>query len=432
MKRFPFPFIRSVRISLGAILLALHLPLLNATLEVTGSDGLKLSENDWPWWRGPTRNGFTIKQSPPLQWSENQNIAWKAEIPGRGHGSPIVVGNRIFIATADESEQSQHVLCFDRETGKKLWSQKIHQGGWQGRIHARNTQASSTLASDGERVFAVFMHDSQIWLSALAFDGKILWQKKASDFESHWGYSTSPTIYNELIIVASDHKQGGNLTAFNRATGKKAWNTPRPATPNYASPVIYHLDGRDQLIIPGCDQFSSYDPNTGKEHWIASATTQETVGSAVADGNRVYASGGYPKNETVCVLADGSNKIVWKSPIRIYAPSMIAVGGFLYAVSDKGLAHCWDGSNGELKWREKVGGDFSASPALVNGNLYVSSEQGKTIVFKANPERFELIAENQLGNEIWSSPVICNDRIYLRVAHHENESRREFLYCIGR
>ncbi len=404
----------------------------STSFDAPGIEGTKVAQDDWPWWRGVHRNGHSSSQDIPMTWSENQNVIWKADIPGRGHASPVIVSDRIFLPTADEETQTQHVLCLDKASGQTRWSTQIHQGGWEGRIHDRNTQASSTVASDGERVFAVFMHDSHIWLTALDLKGSILWQKKASDFASHWGYSTSPAIYEDLIIVASDHKEGGNLTAFDRRTGKRAWNVERPAIPNYASPVIYHIDGKDQLVLPGCDLMASYDPTTGKELWSLPATTRETVGSVVTDGKHVFASGGYPKNETSCITADGSNTIVWKSPIRVYAPSMIVVDGYLYAVTDKGLAHCWNASNGELMWREKVGGDFSASPTLINGNLFVSSEQGKTLVFKANPEKFELLAENQLGDESWSSLAISNDRLYLRVAHTEDERRSEALYCIGK
>ena len=155
-------------------------------------------------------------------------------------------------STADEEKQSQYVICLDRDSGNTLWNKQIHQGGWQGRIHKRNTQASSTLASDGERVFTVFMHDAKIWITALDLNGNTLWQDVASDFASHWGYSTSPVLYDELVIVASDHKEGGNLTAYNRKTGKKVWNVTRPAIPNYATPVVYNIDGEDQLLVPGC------------------------------------------------------------------------------------------------------------------------------------------------------------------------------------
>jgi len=422
-----------MRILLLPLSLFLFLPLYAAPINAPGVESYKVTQDDWPWWRGPQRDGHAYDQEAPTEWSETKNIAWKSAILGRGHGSPIVVGNRIFLATADETAKTQSVIAYNRSNGKSLWSTQVHQEGWQGRIHKRNTQASSTLASDGEHLFSVFMHDAAIWLSALSFDGELLWQVKASDFVSHWGYSTSPVLYDNLIIVASDHKGGGNLTAFDRVSGEQRWNVKRPAIPNYASPVIYSIDGRDQLVLPGCEMMASYDPATGEELWSTEATTQETVGSAVVHKNLVFASGGYPKNETAAVVADGSGEILWTSPIRVYAPSMLTHDGYLYTVADTGLAHCWNAETGDLEWREKIKGDFSSSLVRVGNLLYASSEQGTTYVFKASPEKFELVAENQLGSEIWSTPAICGDRIYLRVAHGdtETESREEFLYAIG-
>ena len=148
-------------------------------------------------------------------------------------------------------------------------------------------------------------------------------------------------------------------------------------------------------------------------------------------GTRIYASGGWPKNETACILADGSGELVWRNSIRTYAPSMLVTGGYVYTMTDKGIAYCWDAETGKTMWREKLGGDFSASLVLVGDHLYTSSEQGKTIIFKASPDAFELIAENKLGDEIWATPVICDEKIYLRVAHHDDGDRREMLYCIG-
>lgn len=404
---------------------------LAAALPSPGAANLDLSENDWPWWRGPQRNGHAFNQEVPTEWDESKNIIWKTSIPGRGHSTPTVVGDGVYLLTADEGKMTQSVISLNRRTGAVQWTTTLHQGGWEGRIHQRNTQATPTLASNGKCLFATLMHDEQIWLSAVSFEGRILWQTKASDFTSNWGYSTSPAIYEDLVIVCADHKDGGNLAAFDQETGKIVWNTSRPKTPNYASPIIYHLNGQDQLILPGCEMLAGYHPRSGRLLWSSPVTTQETVGSAVTDGKHVYASGGYPKNETACVLADGSGELVWRNSIRVYAPSMLVHNGYLYTVTDKGLAHCWNAETGKMQWREKFEGDFSSSLVLVGDNLITSSEQGKTVIFKANPDVFELVAENQLGDEIWASPVVCGNRIFIRTAHHKPDGRQEVLYCIG-
>ena len=291
-----------------------------AAIQSPGAAGLPVNENDWPWWRGTQRNGHADSKSAPLTWGPDQNIAWKTEIPGRGHGTPTVVGNNIFLATALEEEKSQWVLCFDRKSGKNLWAKEVHRGGWEGRIHDRNTQASPTVACDGERLFAAFMYQEAIWVTALSLDGNQLWQKRVGDYVSHWGYSSSPAIYNSLVIVAADHKGGGKLAALDRETGASVWETPRPALPNYSSPMIYHLDGKDQLFLAGCDMMASYDPATGKAIWNTPGVTTEVVGSAVADDKRVYASGGYPKSITTGRLQrnglDGSDQDLCAIPSR--------------------------------------------------------------------------------------------------------------------
>jgi outer membrane protein assembly factor BamB len=392
---------------------------------------LNLSENDWPWWRGPNSNGHALAQTAPTEWSETKNIVWKTPIPGRGHSTPTVVGDNIFLLTSDEEKKTQSVVSFNRSSGAHQWTTQLHKGGWQGRIHDRNTQATPTIACDGKRIFATLMHDEKIWLSSLSLEGDILWQTKASDFFSHWGYSTSPAIYKSLVIVSADHKDGGELTGFDRVSGAVVWKTKRPNTPNYASPVIFHINGQDQLILPGCEMLAAYNPADGKLIWSSPVTTQETVGTAVTDGKYIFASGGWPKNETVCVLADGSGELVWRNSIRTYAPSMLVTEGYVYTMTDKGIAYCWNADTGKMMWRKKFGGDFSASLILVVDHLYASSEQGKTIIFKATHEAFELVAENQLGDEIWATPVICGNHIYLRVAHHRTDGRQEVLYRIG-
>ena len=418
--------------TLFALLLAFAFSITtHAKIEAPGANELALTETDWPWWRGPNRNGYALDQQVPTRWNEKENVVWKTAIPGRGHSTPTVVGDGVYLLTSDEEKQTQSILGLDRKSGAVRWITQLHEGGWDGRIHQRNTQASPTLASNGDTLFAVLMHGDSVWLSAVGFDGKILWQKAASDFISHWGYSTSPAIYKNLVIVCADHTEGGSLTAFDQKNGQIVWKTKRPQTPNYASPVIYHLNGKDQIILPGCDMIAGYNPENGDMIWSSPVTTQETVGSAITDCTRVFASGGWPKNETACILADGSGELVWRNSIRTYAPSMLVTGGYVYTMTDKGIAYCWDAETGKTMWREKFGGDFSSSLTLVGDLLYTSSEQGKTLIFKANPKEFQVVAENQLGDEIWTSPVICGNRIYIRTAHHKTDGRQEVLYCIG-
>ncbi len=396
---------------------------------------IAIERTDWPWWRGPDRNGIAdAGQKPPLKWSETENILWKCPIPGRGHGSPTVVGDQVFLATADHDSEVQSVLCYDRQTGKLLWQKEIHKGGFNNiKGNSKSSLASSTVACDGQRLFINFLNKGAIYTTALDRDGKQLWQKKITDYVLHQGFGSSPAIYQGLVIVSADNKGGTGLIAgLDRATGEVVWTHDRPKFPNYTSPIIMKVAGREQLFLSGCELVTSLDPLTGKKLWEIKGSTTECVTSTVTDGQLIFTSGGYPKNHVSAVQADGSGKVVWENNTRVYVPSMLAKDGYLYAVLDAGVAMCWKADSGKEIWKGRLGGAFSASPALVGENIFATNESGKTFIFKANPESFELIGENQLGNEVLATPTICGDRIYLRVAIQEKGRRQEMLYCIGK
>jgi outer membrane protein assembly factor BamB len=387
--------------------------------------------SDWPAWRGPTRDGIAASgQSPPVHWSETETILWKTPVAGCGHGSPTVVGDRIYLATSDRGQQTQSVLCLDRRTGKQIWQTKVHGGQPDSGKHANSSAASSTVTCDGRRLFINFLNSAAVYTTALDLDGKILWQRKICDFIAHQGFGSSPVLHESLVIVSADHRGGGVVTALDRGTGQRVWSESRPALPNYTTPAVVQAGGRTQMVLAGCNLISSFDPLTGKKLWELSGSTEECVVTAVTDGVRIFASGGYPKNHTMAVFADGSGKIAWQNNSRVYVPSMIQKGGYLYAVMDAGLAICWKADTGEERWKERLGGDFFASPVMVGDRIYASNVGGKTFVFEATPEHFKLLAQNQLGDEAYASPAICGSRIYLRVAKR-SESRQEFLYCVG-
>lgn len=405
-----------------------------AARQIAARDGKEQRiEPNWLMWRGPNLNGVAAAgPPPPSRWSETENVVWKAVVPGRGHASPIVVANQVVLATADDQRQVQSVLSFDRKTGQTLWNTVVSQGGFPGKIHPKNTHASATVAADGERLFVAFCHDDAIELTALALDGKQLWQKSVGPFmprQYQYGYAPSPTIYKSLVIVAADYEGGGHLTAFDRKTGARKWQTPRPRRLSYSSPVVAHVAGRDQLLISGCDLVASYNPDTGQLLWSTPGTTMATCGTMVWEGDLVFASGGYPKSETICVRADGSGRVVWKNNQKCYEQSMLAHGGYVYAVNDGGIAICWRASDGEQMWQQRLpGGAVSASPVLAGGNIYAANERGTTYVFRADPKSFQLVAQNQLGREAFATPAICGGQIFLRVA---GAGRQEILYCLG-
>jgi outer membrane protein assembly factor BamB len=410
-------------------LLILGLLLPNISTALAQDAVPKTGAEDWPWWRGPNNSGVVTSRAP-LEWSETKNIIWKAPVPGRGHSSPTVVGKRVFLTTADEERSIQSVLCYDRQTGKEMWRKDLHQGGFEGRYHKKNTRASCTIACDGERVFASFHNRGHIWVTALDLDGKQVWQEKVGDFVSHWGYSASPALYRGTLIVSTDHKEGGQLAALDGRTGKVVWQTARPKAPTYASPIVLKVAGKDQLLIAGADVVNSYDPANGRALWSSQGTSTECVSTIISAGDRIIASGGFPKKETVCLSADGQP--VWRVPVGDFVPSQLAHEGHVYSVLDNGVALCWKADTGQEMWKERLGGSgFSASPILAGEHIYIPSEAGKTYVLRANPKKFEVAAENLLGKETYASPVICAGRIYLRVVASLEGKQQEMLYCIG-
>lgn len=393
---------------------------------------IQFGPDDWPWWRGPNRDGVASSaQAPPLTWSKSENVLWRTAIPGRGHGSATVVGDQVFLAAADHESNEQQVICLDRQTGRQLWATVVHEAVFSEKGNKKASLASSTPACDGQRVFINFLSDGAIYTTALDRTGTKLWQTKICDYIIHQGYGSSPALYDDLVIVSADNKGGGVVAALNRATGKFVWQRSRPSTPNYSSPVILNVAGRDQLLFTGCDLVTSLNPLTGEEYWEIEGATTECVTSTVTDGTHIYTSGGYPKNHIAAVAADGSGKVVWENTVRTYVPSMLVRDGFLYAVLDAGIATCRRSDTGEELWKGRLAGTFSSSPVLVGDRIYATNEEGTTYVFRAIPTKFEQLATSELGESVFATPTICGSRIYIRVAHQVDGRRQEYLYCLG-
>lgn len=395
-------------------------------------DRIAVAPSDWPWWRGPLRNGTAdADQTPAMRFSPVENVRWQADVPGRGYGSPTVVGNRVFLATADESTGSQALICFDRTSGKPLWNTMVHASGGM-RKNSKSTAASSTPACDGERVFINFPNSDTLVTSALDLDGKLLWQTKVADYVIHQGYGASPAIYQDLVIVSADNKGGGAIAGLRRTDGQVVWRRDRPELPNYPTPTILHVAGKDQVILVGCNQVVSYDPLTGQTNWETAGATEECVTSTLTDGKLVYTSGGYPRNHMSAIAADGSAKIVWENSERLYVPSLVIRDGYLYGVLDAGIAICWKADSGKEMWKVRLGGTFTSSPVLVGDKIFISNEAGEFFIYSAHPDKFTQIAKNQLGELVMATPTICGGEIYHRVTHVGGDgSQREVLYCIG-
>ncbi len=250
------------------------------------------AEQNWSHWRGPTFNGIAAEgQQPTVRWTSTHNILWKTKVAGRGHSSPVIVGNQIFLTSADEADQVQAVLAFDRATGKNRWATMINRGGLPKKIHSKNTHATPSVTSDGKRLFAIFCNHDQVQLAALDLQGKLLWKIVAGGYlpkKYTYGFAPSPVLYKNSVIVASDYDGKSFLAAFDKETGKELWRRPRQNQVSWASPIVGHVAGKDQLLVSGCNQVVAYDPNNGKRS--GSALAPPVLHAAHSSGTAISSS----------------------------------------------------------------------------------------------------------------------------------------------
>ncbi|MEO2037017.1 MAG: PQQ-binding-like beta-propeller repeat protein [Planctomycetaceae bacterium] len=385
----------------------------------------------WPLWRGPNGDGVAANQPLLTEWSESSGILWRADVPGRGHSSPTVVGDSVYLATALVEQQKQQIVAYNRQTGEMRWTAILHDGGFpsERRIHKKSTHANGTVACDGERLYTAFLNSDSIIAAAVSLNGDLVWQKEIGSFVSKFGYAPSPILYKSLVIFAADNSGGGYLAAVDGATGKIAWRVARENVSSYSSPTVAKVGGRDLVLISGCGAVTSYDPASGNEVWKTPCVAEATCGTIVTTSDLIFASGGYPEKETVCLSADGRK--VWSNRTGVYEPSLVVADDQVIAVSDDGIASCWAVRTGDTIWRERLAGNFSASPIVCGSRVYASNLSGETFVFTSNNGQYELVARNKLGSDCYASPAVADGQLFLRIGVGSGSDRREQLVCIG-
>lgn len=403
-----------------------------STLEVASETSAPES-NDWLTWRGPNGDGIAIDQAPVTQWDKESNVVWKAEVPGRGHSSPTIVGNRIYLTTASISDGTQSALCYDRVTGKLLWNRVVHEGGLTSKIHGNNSRASHTVASDGTHVFCLFVNGGQVFLTKFDLDGERIWQKSIGEFQSdfRFGAGASPIIWNSRLYVASECSRDSFVMALDLENGKPIWRTDRAKRTSYSTPVIAHVAGRDQLLLSGANTVKGYDPENGKELWSVPTEWAVSCATMVWKDDLVFASGGFPDPQTLAIKADGSAKVVWENRVKCYEQSLLVHDGCVYGLSDNGICYCWDAETGKENWKQRMKRKVSASPVLAGGHLYFTTEDGSCYVVKPNPKQCDIVSENDLGDSAFATPTFVDDKIYTRVGVREGGKLQEYLYCLG-
>lgn len=391
--------------------------------------------SDWPQWRGPDVNNHApVDANPPTQWSVDKNVRWKTKIPGRGHSTPIFVGESIYLTTGDQEKGTQSLISLNRKSGKINWEKVIHNGGFPEHLHKENSPASQTAQWDGENILVVFENNQEIKVSAVTPKGDIVWSKAVGDYEPSYqfGYGSTPVLYKDSLIVVVGTEKGGIITALNTKTGDTKWTIDRKGHDYWATPVVATVAGKEQLFISGINKFSSFDPATGKLNWETEAGAKSMCGTIVWHDDMIFASGGFPEKQTAAVKADGSGKVVWKNIIVCYEQSLLSHNGLIYAIADDGRAHCWDAKTGAKKWTERIGRrGVMASPLLVGDHIFATLKNGTTVIFKTGAT-FQKVAENKLGEDTYASPVALKDELFLRVGKVDRGNRQEYLYCLGK
>lgn len=429
--------------------------------------GTAFAEN-WPQWRGPGGRGISDERPLPSEWSASENIAWKAPLEGLGISTPVVWGDHVFVtsqigrgileggshptlARGEErdaerplgesrgaTEEDHRVVflleAFDRRDGSRLWEYRLDAEPARDElppVHRKHNLASPSPVTDGERVYAWFGTGQ---LVALDFDGKRVWgrhlAKEYAPFEINWGHASSPTLYQDLLILQCDHEPASYLLALDKRTGKEVWKVDRGrGVSSYSTPFVAPGPDRDELIVNASERVDAYDPATGKHLWYAGEPNRFPIPVPSYEDGVLYMSRGYRSGPYMAVRTGGSGDVnrthvLWRVPTGApYVSSLVHYRGLIYMVNGAGVVLCVDAKTGERVWQERVGGIFTASPIAGDGKIYLLSENGETIVLAAGREP-RVLARNAIGERIVASPAVADGQLFIRTDEH--------LLCIGK
>ena len=407
------------------------------------SSYLLVAAQDWPQFRGPAGDGIAPDADLPVNWSEEENVAWKTPIHGLGWSSPVVMGSQVWLTTATPDGKELSVLCLDKETGKILHDEKLFDVAEPQFAHKFNTYASPTPVIEDGRVYVTWGSPGTACLDTKTFE--VLWTRDDLVCDHFRGAGSSPILFEDLLILNYDGADHQFVLAMDKATGETRWRTDRSVDfkdldkdgkpkadgdlrKAYATPHLAELGGRLVLISQGAMATYGYDPRTGKELWRIDEHSNHSASTRpVLLGETIFAPTGFPKPWLLAISADGEgvlddSAVLWTLQKGVpKKPSLQLVGDYLYAISDGGIGTCWEAKTGEVQWTERIGGNYSASPLVAGDRLYFFSEEGKTAVIKAAP-KFELLAENQIGDGFMASPAVSGDALFVRSRTH--------LYCL--
>jgi outer membrane protein assembly factor BamB len=380
----------------------------------------------WPRWRGPTGQGLATGSGYPDTWSDTQNVRWRTPVPGRGHSSPIVWNDRIFLTTALDDGRAA-VLSFQRADGKLLW-QAVGPDRTSEYLHPKNSPASPTPTTDGTRVYAFFGNKGMM---AVDFSGKILWHRSLGTFGNYHGTAGSPLLYKDKLILFEDHSGGTSGGAFIAAlearTGRTLWRTERQGSVGWSTPVAIRAGDHDEVIVSSQHRVHSYDPDTGRELWTCRGNLFEVIPTPVVGHGLVFCSSGRA-GPTLAIRPGGrgdvtDTHVAWQSPRGSpFVPSPLLYGDHLYVINDMAsIATCFEAATGKVMWQGRLGvatrEGFSASPVGADSKVFFTNDDGETFVLRAGP-KFDLLHVNRLNAQTLASPALVGGRWYFRTDRH--------------
>jgi outer membrane protein assembly factor BamB len=377
----------------------------------------------WPRWRGPSGQGHVAGTNYVDSWSDTTNVRWKVPVPGRGHSSPVVWKDHIFLTTARNDGAKVSLLAFRRSDGRLLWETQAPASGIE-HVYQKNSHASSTPATDGRRVYASFGTHG---LAAFDFNGRLLWHRKLGDIRNYHGSAGSPVLYKDRVFIYQDHDGDGTLgsfvAAFDAATGSPIWKKDRSETVGWGTPIVIDAGDRDELIVSSQRKVYAYAPDTGAELWSVRGNTFEVIPTPVVGHGLVFCSSGRA-GPTLAIRPGGSGDVTathvqWSSPRGSpFVPSAIIHGDLLYMINDmQSILTVLEAKTGKAVYQERLGEavreGFSSSPIAVGDKLFFTNDRGQTFVVQAGPT-FKLLRVNDLSAQVLASPALVGGTWYWR------------------
>jgi|JI6StandDraft_1071083.scaffolds.fasta_scaffold26800_2 outer membrane protein assembly factor BamB len=383
----------------------------------------KASAENWPRFRGENGTGLSKQPGIPVAW-EAGDYAWTIDLPGVGHSAPVIWEKTLFVTSATEGGGTRYLHCLDADSGQQRWQTSVTLG--ESKKHLKNSWASSTPATDGQRVYVMFADNSKLTISAWNFEGKQVWTKDLGSYESEHNLGVSPLVQDGLLIVSNDQVGPSSLLALNPETGETVWTAERnPGKTSYSTPVIApgKAGSLQILCISESNGITSTDLRTGKLNWQTPKLPMRTVASPIVADGLVFATcgeGGNGKYFAAAKIdpdADNATRIAYERKTMLpYVPCLVAKDGLLFLWGDKGIMVCLEIATGKEVWSERIDGQFSGSPVCIEDRLYCVTEDGIVVVLQAGPE-FRELGRTALGDDCHSTPAVANGHLYLRTFH---------------